>query len=71
LNSAKQAMKELKKINSVIEMEITYPDYKQILLETKPSFDDALSDVPEGDLKKALSTTMKAYVGCHRTALRN
>jgi hypothetical protein len=43
-------------------MGISYSDYDQIMLETKPPFDEALSNLPEGDLKKDLSATMKNYV---------
>ena len=62
LDAAKKAMRELKKMDSVIEMGINYPNYTKTLLETKPAFDEAMTDVPEGNLKVALATTMKAYI---------
>src|SRR6266487_3454675 len=62
LEAAKKAMRELKKINSIIEMGISYQDYSRTLIETKPAFDEAVSDVPAGNLKLALLETMKGYI---------
>ena len=62
LEAAKKAIRELKKMNSVIELGVNYSDYRKILLETKPIFDEALSDTSEGKIKTLLSASMKAYV---------
>ena len=62
LDAAKKAMRELKKMNSLVEMGINYSDYSKTLVESKPTFDEVMSEVPEGNLKTTLSAAMKAYI---------
>lgn len=64
--AAVKAIREMKKINSVTEMGLNYEDYRKVLLEVKPTVDEALSEMPDGTAKESLSATMNAYTDAGR-----
>lgn len=66
LDGSKRAIRELKRVNSVIEMGVNYPDYTKTLLEAKPTFDEAVEDLSDGELRTAFTTTMEAYIDANK-----
>jgi len=66
LDAAKKATRELKKINSVIEMGVNYANYTKTLLDAKPAFDEAMENISDEKLKMALKTTMQAFIDAEK-----
>ncbi|MDX6498994.1 MAG: hypothetical protein QOG23_2254 [Blastocatellia bacterium] len=66
-NSAKQkavatdALKALRKMDTATDVGVSYMQYGPMLIEAKTSVNDALSGLPDGQLKDELNAAIEAY----------
>jgi len=61
-DTAKAALKELRKLNSVTEAGLNYQEYQKRVLDAKGEIDSQLLDIPSGQVKDALKKSLDAYV---------
>ena len=59
--AASKAVKQLRALNSVVEIGTTYSDYSKRVVDAKIEIDDQLSSLPNGELKKSILAALKAY----------
>lgn len=64
---AREALKALRKIASGVEVGITYQQYSQLIIDTKATADQALAELPAGELKDGINLAMEAYADARRT----
>jgi hypothetical protein len=60
--AAEQALISLRKMDSAVELQVSLPEYRARLVETKAEVENALSKLPDGELKKELSLALDAYL---------
>lgn len=60
--AASDALKALRKIDAAIQINSTYSQYSQLVLDAKTQVNEASSKLPDGELKKELDAAMQAYV---------
>jgi hypothetical protein len=68
--AAEQALVSLRKIDSSTELQVSLSEYRIRLVETKAEVENALSKLPDGELKKELSLALDAYVDRQRVLER-
>lgn len=59
--AALAAVRSLRKLASAAEIGVTYRDYSSRLIDVKSEVDEALAQMPDGDLKKEVAAAMEAY----------
>ncbi|OLE53286.1 MAG: hypothetical protein AUG51_13795 [Acidobacteria bacterium 13_1_20CM_3_53_8] len=59
--SAREAVRVLRRLNSAIDVGVSYAQYSQILIEVKGSVDEALASIPAGELRNEITLAMEAY----------
>ncbi|KQZ46347.1 hypothetical protein ASD92_25910 [Massilia sp. Root1485] len=59
---AEPALKALRKINGSTELGISMLDYSHLVLEQVSIIDEALRDMPDGELKDAIAKSREAYI---------
>ena len=60
--SVLDAVKALRKLDGATQVGVTFPQYGPLLIEAKSSVDEALADLPEGELKREILAAMEDYV---------
>ena len=66
IDSAKAALKALRKIAGATEVGVTFAKYGELLIDAKAEVDEATSALPDGELKGEISLAMEAYVDAGR-----
>ena len=61
--AASKAVKQLRALNSVVEIGTIYADYSRRVVDTKIEIDDQLSSLPNGGLKKSILAALEAHKG--------
>lgn len=64
--SAREALRVLKRMNSALDVGVSYIQYRQLLVEVKGQVDEALASIPAGELKNEITLSMEAYADAGR-----
>ena len=59
--AAVDAIKSLRRMKSATEVGITYVEYGTRIIDLKGDVDEALTELPEGELKQVMGWAMEAY----------
>jgi hypothetical protein len=59
--AANEALKALRKIEAATQVGVKFEQYQEFVTEAKAQMNEASARLPEGDLKRELTTTMDAY----------
>jgi hypothetical protein len=60
-DAAKSAIKALRKMDAAAQVGVSYQEYGSRLIDTKAEVDEALSQIPEGKVKREIHLSMEAY----------
>jgi len=62
LRAAQQIYVALRKLNDAAKLGLPYPQYANLLIETKASVEDRLAQLPENAIKGACTAALEAYL---------
>jgi hypothetical protein len=62
LPTARKAYQALRKLADAVQLGLPYPQFGNLLIEIKPTVEDALAALPETALKAELKEALAAYV---------
>jgi hypothetical protein len=58
---ASETLRMLRRINSALDVGVSYIQYRQLLVEVKGQVDEALASIPAGELRNEIILAMEAY----------
>jgi predicted small secreted protein len=64
--AAKDALQALRKIEAATQAGVSYMNYQPLVIDAQAKVNEASAKLPDGELKKELSTAMEAYVDAGR-----
>jgi hypothetical protein len=64
--SAREALRVLRRLNSAIDVGVSFVQYSQLLVEVKGTIDEALASIPNGELRDEITLAMETYADAGR-----
>ena len=59
--SVREALRALRRLNSAVDVGVSFVQYSQLLVEVKGIVDEALASIPTGELRNEITLAMQAY----------
>lgn len=59
--AAENAIKALRKVEAATQVKVSYGQYSQLMIEAQAQDNEALTALPDGELKKEIGLAMEAY----------